>query len=185
MLGSVTEKLLRKAHCPVLAVRNPPHNFVVQAKDRNAVEMRRILFCTDFSEYSIKALDYALSLTVKYNSELALVHVLEDISESTRASQIANAKENLGRLISEEVKTKQAIEPIVRVGRADEEINRLARGNECRFSDNGNTGSQCPRARRIRLYNLSRDPYGCLSCARSPQLSGASLACHPLSCMSG
>ena len=127
VLGSVTEKHLRKAHCPVLAVRNPPHNVVVPGEERKPVEMRRILFCTDLSEYSNKALDYALSLAVKYDSELALVHVLEDISESTRASQIASAKENLDRLISAEVKTKQTIEPIVIVGRAYEEINRLAR----------------------------------------------------------
>ena len=31
MLGSVTDKVLRKAHCPVLAVRKPEHDLATQA----------------------------------------------------------------------------------------------------------------------------------------------------------
>ena len=36
MLGSVTEKVLRKASCPVLAVRKPAHDFVNPAPERRS-----------------------------------------------------------------------------------------------------------------------------------------------------
>src|SRR5215471_6719740 len=49
-LGSVTEKVLRKARCPVLAVRKPEHDFVTTEEGAEPVELQKILFCTDFSD---------------------------------------------------------------------------------------------------------------------------------------
>ena len=126
MLGSVAEKVLRQAHCPVLTIRKPPHPLVASAPRREGIELRRILFCTDFSDYSNRALAYAVSLTDEYNSELNLVHVLEDIPDSTRVEETARANESLDKLIPAQGKKGRRIATTVRIGRAYEEIIQLA-----------------------------------------------------------
>jgi Universal stress protein family len=46
--------------------------------------LSRILFCTDFSEYSEQALTYALSVRAEYDAELTLVHVFGRHPESSQ-----------------------------------------------------------------------------------------------------
>ena len=41
MLGSVTEKVLRKARCPVLVVRKPAHDFVSPGEKADPINMKR------------------------------------------------------------------------------------------------------------------------------------------------
>lgn len=43
------------------------------------ISLKRILLPTDFSEYSNAARDYACSLVEKFNSELHVLHVLQDL----------------------------------------------------------------------------------------------------------
>jgi len=126
-MGSVAEKVLRKARCPVLVVRKPIHDFVATGDKGTAVELRRILFCTDFSEHSDKALSYALSLAMEYNSELTLLHVLEEIPASTdlqAATAAITAK--LEEPIPHDAPTWCTIKPAVRVGKPYQEIIQLA-----------------------------------------------------------
>lgn len=72
LLGSVTEKLLRKASCPVLTV---PHHHpdVVPA---TPVLFKQILCPVDFSECSMQALQYATSLAQEADARLVVMHVL-------------------------------------------------------------------------------------------------------------
>jgi nucleotide-binding universal stress UspA family protein len=70
VLGSVTEKVLRKAPCPVLTV--PPH---AQATSR--LPFRRLVCAVDFSDWSLTALDLAFSLAQGSNAEVMIVHVIE------------------------------------------------------------------------------------------------------------
>jgi nucleotide-binding universal stress UspA family protein len=77
MVGSVTERVLRKASCPVLAVHRPSPDFLSSREQQDPVHLNRTLFCTDFSENSERALGHAISLTAEYNAELTLLHVLE------------------------------------------------------------------------------------------------------------
>ena len=70
VLGSVTEKVLRKAICPVLTV--PPCG---QATSR--FPFTRVLCAVDFSDWSFAALDLAASLAQESGAALDLVHVLE------------------------------------------------------------------------------------------------------------
>jgi nucleotide-binding universal stress UspA family protein len=73
VLGSVTEKVLRKAPCPVLTVpRRAPD--VVPA---GQVLYKRILCGVDFSDASMAALSYALSLAQQADAWLGVVHVVE------------------------------------------------------------------------------------------------------------
>jgi nucleotide-binding universal stress UspA family protein len=70
LLGSVTEKVLRKATCPVLTV--PPH-----AQATSSVPFKRVLCAVDFSDSSLPALTYALSLAEEADAEITVMHVLE------------------------------------------------------------------------------------------------------------
>src|ERR1700731_1780178 len=80
LLGSVTDRVMRMAPCPVLAASKPPHDSVAAAKERGGVHhLSRILFCADFSENSERALKYAISATAEYDAELTLLHVLEGV----------------------------------------------------------------------------------------------------------
>jgi nucleotide-binding universal stress UspA family protein len=72
-LGSVTEKVMRKAPCPVLTV--PP--LAEGLHPQGASLFGRILCPLDFSAPSDHALRYALSLAQEWRSEIVLVHVLE------------------------------------------------------------------------------------------------------------
>ena len=72
LLGSVTEKVLRKARCPVLTVpRRLP-----DAVPSGPVVFKRIICALDFSDCSMQALKYALSLAQEADGCLTVVHVL-------------------------------------------------------------------------------------------------------------
>ena len=80
VLGSVTEKVLRKAVCPVLTV--PP-----RAQTRSALPFTRILCAVDFSESSLAALTMALAFAQEADAHLAILHVLDwPIEEPVAAS---------------------------------------------------------------------------------------------------
>ena len=73
MLGSVTERVLREAHCPVLAVR-----------DANPIE--QILITLDGSYLAELALEPAFALAQAFNSQVTLLQVTPD-------KQFANLRE--------------------------------------------------------------------------------------------
>ena len=70
VLGSVTEKVLRQAECPVLAI--PP-----RARTTSKLPFKRILCPIDFSDASLSALEFALSLAREGDADLTMLHVLE------------------------------------------------------------------------------------------------------------
>ena len=72
LLGSVAEKVLRGASCPVLTVGPCVH-----LGAECAAEMKRILFATDFSAASEAATAYALSLAQENQAVLDVVHIVE------------------------------------------------------------------------------------------------------------
>ncbi len=123
MLGSVTERVIRKAPCPVLAVRKPAHDFGVSGKQQDTVHLGRILFCTDFSENSQRAIDHAISLTEEYNAELTVLHVLEDTPHPANMEKaIAKATERLKNLLPTEGLDPDRIKTIVRIGAPYQQI---------------------------------------------------------------
>ena len=71
VLGSTTEKVLRKAHCPVLTV--PAHD---ESRPGRPV-FERILCGADFSDASNHAVQSALSLAQEANGRLTLLHVMD------------------------------------------------------------------------------------------------------------
>ena len=126
-MGSVTGNVLRRARCPVLAVRSPLHDFVHPERGRDPVQLRKILVCTDFSEYSNRALTYAFSLAMEYNAELTLMHVLDDVSEAAELQGVtAGVIRELERPIPAEARNWCAIKTSVRAGKPYQEIVQLA-----------------------------------------------------------
>ncbi|HXX24466.1 MAG TPA: universal stress protein [Terriglobia bacterium] len=127
MLGSVTDKVLRKTHCPVLAVRKPLHDLATQAGVPDIIRPQRVLCCTDFSDQSEQALEYAVSLTTEYGGELTLLHVLENVAGSADVeNEIAKAMQNLVKQISPETRRDCKTKTLVRIGKPYQQILELA-----------------------------------------------------------
>lgn len=124
VMGSTTEHILRKSHCPVLAVHEPTRNFVNPANADEPVEIHKIVCCVDFSEHSPRALEYAFSLGQQYNAEITLLHVLEGGKDTPE--QKARAQQSIEHLVPEDARNWAAIVPIVRSGTPYEEINEHA-----------------------------------------------------------
>jgi nucleotide-binding universal stress UspA family protein len=70
VLGSVTEKVLRKATCPVMTV--PPHG-----RATSKLPFKHLLCPVDFSDSSLSALEFAFSLAREADAELAILHAFE------------------------------------------------------------------------------------------------------------
>lgn len=68
LVGSVTEEVMRRAPCPVLAVREG---------DTAAVEMNTLLVPLDLSEQSLAAWRYACMLAAACDAHLTLLHVTD------------------------------------------------------------------------------------------------------------
>jgi nucleotide-binding universal stress UspA family protein len=81
VLGSVTEKILRRASCPVLTV--PP-----LARTTSKLPFKRLLCPVDFSESSLAALELAVSLAQEGDADLTILHVFEQSpDEEPRANR--------------------------------------------------------------------------------------------------
>ena len=128
MLGSVTDRVMRRASCPVLAVGKAIHDSTAPGEERHHPRhLSRILFCTDFSENSERALNYALSARAEYDAELILLHVLEEVSLPAKKKEaIAAATEKLEKLIPSEGRKTLKIRTAVRIGKPYEQIIQLA-----------------------------------------------------------
>jgi nucleotide-binding universal stress UspA family protein len=74
VLGSVAEKVVRKARCPVLTV---PQEREPEAAAAVPALFHHILAAVDFSEASEQALRFALSLAEEADAHLTLLHVIE------------------------------------------------------------------------------------------------------------
>ena len=139
MLGSVTERVLRKARRPVLTV--PAGSPDAGASGRGAFD--RILCAVDFSECSMAALGYAASLAEESQARLAVLHVIElappaydplvgppiDLPGYRQACETAG-RERLRNVIPMAIRTSTSIaagiEEMVVCGKPHHEILRIA-----------------------------------------------------------
>jgi nucleotide-binding universal stress UspA family protein len=138
VLGSVTEKVLRKAGCPVLTV--PPR--VTEAASIRSVTLKRILCAIDFSECSMRGLEYATSLAQEANAQLTVLYVVEPLPSvpADYESAVAGLKplreyvaaaaeegrELLRHAIPDDVRSYCQVETIQRIGKPYREILQLA-----------------------------------------------------------
>jgi nucleotide-binding universal stress UspA family protein len=135
MVGSTTEKVLRKAtSCPVMVV--PPR---APETPVPPVQFHRILCPVDFSEGSLAALTYALSLAEEADAHLTLLHAIELTSamdevplppgfsiQTMREAAEADRHRRLDELVPDNVREYCTVHTMVVEGRASRAILRVA-----------------------------------------------------------
>jgi nucleotide-binding universal stress UspA family protein len=126
ILGSITEKVLRKASDPVLAV--PP------GADGEALNLRRVICALDFSAASTDALAFGQWLAQPAAANLSLLHVLDwPFGEPKGPGPVLTLRDNLeaeakSQLDKMPVATPVKIaERVVRTGKPGPEIAAFAR----------------------------------------------------------
>ena len=139
VLGSVTEKILRKASCPVLTVPPP----VAEPAGDPLRMFKRILCPMDFSDSSLKALEYALSLAKEADADLLLMHVIEGLADLKHWQQPLNpsileylslsernALTRLREVVPKDAHAWCRPQEILATGKPYEEILRVARDED-------------------------------------------------------
>ena len=133
LLGSVAEKVLRSAPCPVLTV--PPH---APASPPARVTLRHIICPIDFSPASLQALGFALALARRAKASVTMLHAIEWLADEEprelvhfnvpefRQHLTKSARERLVALAAQEPDARGVAEPLVVVGRAYRQILRVA-----------------------------------------------------------
>jgi nucleotide-binding universal stress UspA family protein len=121
VLGSDAEKIYRRAMCPVLSVG--PR--VLPIKNAGW-KLKQILFPTDGSEGSLKALPHALSFAEENQADLILVQFIPLTPPEYRESFEASVQENLRGLVPPEAGAWCTLEFMVRFEFPAEGILRLA-----------------------------------------------------------
>jgi len=132
--GSLTERLVHEASCPVLVVSRPQKDFVEREEPR-AVRLATILLATDFSRNSDRALTYALRWAAEWSGRVILLHTVEagshavqavtDLlpeSDATLENRIREAWEKLRTLVPAPAQTHCKIDYEVRDGDPREQI---------------------------------------------------------------
>ena len=134
VLGSVAERVLRKATCPVLTI--PPH-----AAGASRLPFTHILCAVDFSESSTAGLEFAFSLAQESNARLTLLHVFEWPSDEASARRVldtsefhrqwqAETRQKLEGLIPPQVRNWCAPESKLAFGKAYQQILHLAENEQ-------------------------------------------------------
>ena len=135
MLGSVTEKILRKARPPVLTVPAPAPADVLTAR----APFARILCALDFSDCAMTAFRYARALAEESNATLAVFHAIElappaydpligppmDLPGFRQACESV-VRERLHNVIPAAARSSLDVEEIVVSGKPHHEILRVA-----------------------------------------------------------
>jgi nucleotide-binding universal stress UspA family protein len=75
VLGSVAEEIFRQASCPVLTVG--PYCW---ESDPQKIRLKHVLFPTDFSLDSARALPFAIAVAAEFNAALTVLNVIETLS---------------------------------------------------------------------------------------------------------
>jgi nucleotide-binding universal stress UspA family protein len=134
VLGSVTEKVLRKAPCPVMVVPPP-------AVSAGKLPYTRLLCPVDFSDSSEAALQFACSLAEEADARLTIVHVFDwqpdedlltarfDTAEYVEVLE-RQARERLDRLVTDETRVWCRPEAVTAHGKPYREILALADAND-------------------------------------------------------
>jgi nucleotide-binding universal stress UspA family protein len=131
VLGSVAEKVLRLANCPVLTVRSG-----ASVARRSRSLFRKILCATDFSAAANRGVAYAKRLAKEADAELVLMHAVEwpfgdavtsGAVEELRKSVESNARDELIRLLPRSSADAPRAQAVVTLGTASAAILTLAR----------------------------------------------------------
>ena len=124
VLGSVTERVLRKAPCPVMTVPTG----LPDAVPAGPVLYQSILCPVDFSDSSLHALKYASSMAVRAHGQLTVLHVDErDFGHADGIGGMAyDAGMTLGEFLEERAQvSRRRLEDVTRDAAANGNVDTL------------------------------------------------------------
>jgi len=136
LLGSVTDRMLRKLHVPILTVSHLDPEREIHAP--GPVPLRKILYATDLANGSEEGLKFSIRLARGLDSTLTVAHVVQfadaafhGIETAAFLSDYANeiraqAEERLGRLVALVSDGSVPISTVLAEGVPYETVNRLA-----------------------------------------------------------
>ena len=176
ILGSATEKVLRKATCPVLTVPKRLQDPVAVPP----VLFKQIVCAIDYSDCSMRGLRYAASLAGETNAALTVVHVIElppdlprEVHETVTAGPrslreyIAAAEEHelarLADVLPNSVRDRRTTETVVAAGAPYREIVRVAEERKADLLVIGVQGRGPIRSAAVRLDSSAPGASGVVS----------------------
>ncbi len=138
LLGSVTERMLRKLHVPILTVSHlEPER---ELHKPGPVPLKKLLYATDLADGSEAGLEFSIRLARGLNAHLTVVHVVQPLDAAMYGIETAGylpdyatearaqASERLNRLVGLVSDGSVPITTVLADGVAYERINALAAG---------------------------------------------------------
>ena len=131
VLGSVAEKVLRLATCPVLTIRSG-----ATVARRSRPPFGTLLCATDFSAAANKAVAYARRLAKEANAKLVVMHAIEwPFEEAVTSGAVAelrksiesSARDKLARLLPRSSSDGSGAQAVLTLGKASAAIIKVAR----------------------------------------------------------
>lgn len=125
LLGSVAEEIFRQAGCAVLTVG--PH---VKSEAPREIDLKNILFATDFGPGATRAAEYAFSLAQEHEARVTALHVVQPAVAHTEEGEKKVRQASIDRMkefVSPECDDWCKTEFRVSFGDPTEEILRQAR----------------------------------------------------------
>jgi nucleotide-binding universal stress UspA family protein len=101
LLGSVTEKLMKTLHCPLLVLPTQEQEFI--SPTGFEMKLKNILIGCDFSPDSKLAFDYGLSLAQEFQAELYLSHVIKPSRYKDQREEISELRGRLEKQLNDMV----------------------------------------------------------------------------------
>src|SRR5437867_2001329 len=136
LLGSVTERMLRKLHVPILTVSHiDPEKEIHQAQP---VPLRRLLYATDLSEGSETGLEFTIRFARALDAHVTVVHIVQPLDATLRGMETAGfipdyaaeiraqAAERLSRMVALVSDGSVPITTVIKDGVPYEAINNIA-----------------------------------------------------------
>jgi len=98
VMGSVAEDVFRHACCPVLTVG--PHSW---RSDPQNVHLKRVLFPTDLSPDSARALPITMAIAAKFSASITVLHVVDRLNPDAardKARVVAALEERMREMVA-------------------------------------------------------------------------------------
>ena len=139
LLGSVAEDILRHASCPVLTVgpkvsgRAKLPAFEKHGRDLAPVELelRQIVFATNFGENAAYMAKQAVALAGEFHSRLTLMHVLENYAQlGSRPGPIEDSVKRMQEFVPKDAELQYLPETVLEFGSTPERILKVASERE-------------------------------------------------------
>jgi nucleotide-binding universal stress UspA family protein len=142
-LGSITERMLRKVHVPIMTVAHPAVRG--HAEEKPAVASGRIshiLYATDLSDDSVAAATFAMDLARVFKSRITVLHVLEyqdyilwggtlvQLREADRTTIVSDTKSRMNELAKRANPAGLQVETAVDDGKPYQVILRYAEDHD-------------------------------------------------------